>query len=216
MTFLSADVSIHLPFPCRPLPTGKRVLDLTVVAILAPLLLPLVVLIALAIKATSQGPVLFKQTRIGQGGRPFRMLKFRSMYIDAEARRAELLDRSDRDGVCFKSRHDPRVTAVGRLLRRTSLDELPQLVNVLKGDMSLIGPRPALPEEVAAYPPAALERLSVPAGISGLWQVSGRAEIGFEEMVELDIAYARNATVMTDIKLLLRTTTAVVTGRGAY
>jgi lipopolysaccharide/colanic/teichoic acid biosynthesis glycosyltransferase len=175
-----------------------------------------VVLIALAIKATSQGPVLFKQTRIGQGGRPFRMLKFRSMYIDAEARRAELLDRSDRDGVCFKSRHDPRVTAVGRLLRRTSLDELPQLVNVLKGDMSLIGPRPALPEEVAAYPPAALERLSVPAGISGLWQVSGRAEIGFEEMVELDIAYARNATVMTDIKLLLRTTTAVVTGRGAY
>jgi lipopolysaccharide/colanic/teichoic acid biosynthesis glycosyltransferase len=174
------------------------------------------VLIALAINATSPGPALFTQTRIGQGGTPFRMFKFRSMYSDAEARRAELLGESDREGVCFKSRHDPRVTAVGRLLRRTSLDELPQLVNVLKGDMSLIGPRPALPEEVAAYPPAALERLSVPAGISGLWQVSGRAEIGFEEMVELDIAYARNATVMTDIKLLLRTTTAVVTGRGAY
>lgn len=216
MTFRSIDDLIYIPAPIRRLPTGKRVLDLAIIALLAPLLLPLVVLIALAIKATSQGPVLFTQTRIGQGGTPFRIFKFRSMYIDAEARRAELLGESDREGVCFKSRHDPRVTPVGRILRRASLDELPQLLNVVKGEMSLIGPRPGLPEEIAAYPAAALERLSVPAGISGLWQVSGRAEIGFEEMIQLDIAYARNASVLTDLALLLRTVSAIVTGRGAY
>ncbi len=171
---------------------------------------------ALAVRLTSPGPVFFVQTRIGQGGVPFRMVKFRSMYADAEARRAELLSDSDRDGVCFKARRDPRVTPVCRLLRRTSLDELPQLLNVLKGEMSLVGPRPALPEEVAAYPRAALERLSVPAGISGLWQVSGRADLGFEEMVALDIAYARTAGLRTDISILLRTVTAVLTARGAY
>ncbi len=199
----------------RPL-TAKRVLDLSVVAALSLPALAVGAVAALAVRLTSPGPMFFVQTRIGQGGVPFRMVKFRSMYADAEARRAEILDDSDRDGVCFKARHDPRVTPVGRLLRRTSLDELPQLLNVLKGEMSLVGPRPALPEEVAAYPREALERLSVPAGISGLWQVSGRADLGFEEMVALDIAYARTAGLRTDISILLRTVTAVLTARGAY
>lgn len=216
MTMQSTNPPIPLPFAdARPL-TAKRVLDLAVVGALALPALAVGAAAALAVRLTSPGPVFFVQTRIGQGGVPFRMVKFRSMYADAEARRAEVLAESDRDGVCFKARRDPRVTPVGRLLRRTSLDELPQLLNVLKGEMSLVGPRPALPEEVAAYPRAALERLSVPAGISGLWQVSGRADLGFEEMVALDIAYARTAGLRTDISILLRTVTAVLTARGAY
>lgn len=213
----AADHALALSVPRRRRRlSAKRALDLAVVALLALPLLPLWCLIALAIRLDSRGPVLFVQTRIGEAGRPFRMFKFRSMHVDAEARRADLLVASDRAGVCFKSRRDPRVTAVGRILRATSLDEVPQLLNVVRGEMSLIGPRPALPEEVAAYPAEALERLSVPAGISGLWQVSGRADIGFDEMVRLDIDYARNATVLTDLHLICRTIGAVVTGRGAY
>jgi lipopolysaccharide/colanic/teichoic acid biosynthesis glycosyltransferase len=204
--------------PARPGPATdwKRPLDLGVVILGLIAIWPLFLLIALAIRLSSAGPVFFVQTRIGRDGRPFGMIKFRSMYRDAEARRAALVAQSDRDGLCFKSRNDPRITPVGRILRRLSLDELPQVINVLRGDMSLVGPRPALPEEVAAYPARALGRLAVPPGITGLWQVSGRADVGFDEMIDLDLAYVRDASLATDLAILMRTTGAVVTGRGAY
>jgi lipopolysaccharide/colanic/teichoic acid biosynthesis glycosyltransferase len=144
------------------------------------------------------------------------MIKFRSMHTDAEERRATLLAQSDRDGVCFKSRHDPRVTRVGRLLRRASLDELPQLFNVLRGDMAMVGPRPGLPEEVAAYPARAMARLAVKPGITGIWQVSGRADVGFEQMIDMDLAYVRSRSLLLDLMLMALTVRAVVGGRGAY
>jgi len=194
----------------------KRPLDVTLVALGLLAIWPLFLLVAIAVKATSPGPVFFVQTRIGQDGRPFGMIKFRSMYRDAEARRAAVLAQSDRDGICFKSRNDPRITPVGRLLRRLSIDELPQIFNVLHGDMSLVGPRPALPEEVAAYPTRAMGRLAAPPGITGLWQVSGRADIGFDDMIDLDLAYVRDASLATDLNILARTAGAVVSGRGAY
>lgn len=200
----------------RPVPRWKRVLDLTLVLAALPTLLPIFLFIALAVRLSGPGGVFFVQTRIGYGGMPFGMIKFRSMYADAEARRAALLAQSDREGICFKSRNDPRITPVGRILRRCSLDELPQLINVLRGEMSLVGPRPALPEEVRAYPQPALERLSVLPGITGLWQVGGRAEIGFEEMVELDLRYAQDGRLSLDLHILWRTISAVVSGRGAY
>ena len=138
------------------------------------------------------------------------------MYTDAEQRRVEVLDSSDRAGICFKSKDDPRITAFGKLLRRSSLDELPQLINVLMGQMSLVGPRPALPQEVAEYPVAAMERLRVLPGITGAWQVAGRADLGFDEMVTLDVCYVRNATFLVDLRILAQTFGAVVSGRGAY
>jgi lipopolysaccharide/colanic/teichoic acid biosynthesis glycosyltransferase len=138
------------------------------------------------------------------------------MYDDAERRRADIAALSDREGICLKLRNDPRITPVGRLLRRWSLDELPQIVNVLVGDMSLVGPRPALPEEVALYPSEAHQRHAVPPGITGLWQVSGRADIGFSDMIDLDLDYARRASLLLDLAILFRTFRAVVDGRGAY
>lgn len=195
---------------------GKRALDLVLITLALPVLLPVFAVIALAIKLTSPGPVFFVQTRVGLGGRPFGMVKFRSMVVDAETRRAAVLGSSDRAGLCFKAKDDPRITPVGRILRRASLDELPQLWNVVTGEMSLVGPRPALPEEVAAYPLAAMERLSVLPGITGAWQVAGRADLGFDEMVALDLDYARNAGLATDLKLLAQTVRAVASGRGAY
>ncbi|RUS60792.1 WecB/TagA/CpsF family glycosyltransferase [Pseudorhodobacter sp. E13] len=177
---------------------------------------PLLALTALAIKLDSPGPVLFRQTRIGRNGVPFTMFKFRSMTTDAEARRADLLGRSDREGICFKSRSDPRVTRVGRFIRRFSIDELPQIINVLHGEMAIVGPRPALPCEVAAYPKRALGRLVVKPGITGVWQVSGRASIGFDQMVEMDIAYAASRSLLLDLALIAKTFGAVASGRGAY
>jgi lipopolysaccharide/colanic/teichoic acid biosynthesis glycosyltransferase len=168
------------------------------------------------VRLSSPGPVFFVQTRIGLGGAPFRMIKFRSMYADAERRRTEVAALSDREGICLKVRNDPRITPVGRFLRRTSLDELPQLFNVLAGDMSLVGPRPALPEEVALYPPEAHRRHAVRPGITGLWQVSGRADIGFAEMIELDLSYAQRPSLVLDIIILLRTIRAVMRAEGAY
>jgi lipopolysaccharide/colanic/teichoic acid biosynthesis glycosyltransferase len=138
------------------------------------------------------------------------------MYIDAEARRAELLAHSDREGLCFKSRKDPRITRVGGLLRRFSVDELPQIINVLRGDMAIVGPRPALPQEVAVYPPRAMGRLTVKPGLTGIWQVSGRAEISFDRMIDMDLAYARSPSLLLDIVLIAMTFRAVVSGRGAY
>lgn len=194
----------------------KRALDIALSLSALTLLAPLLALVALAIRVDSAGPVFFTQTRVGKDGKPFRMVKFRSMYVDAAQRRAALLAQSDRAGICFKSRTDPRITRVGRLLRRSSLDELPQILNVLAGQMSLVGPRPALPEEVAAYPAAAMERLSVKPGLTGLWQVSGRADIGFDRMVQMDVAYARSRSILLDVLLIALTVRVVLSGRGAY
>jgi len=173
-------------------------------------------LVALLVLLTSRGPAFFVQTRVGRGGQRFGMIKFRSMYADAEARLATVQGQSDRPGLCFKRRDDPRITPLGRFLRRSSLDELPQLLNVLWGDMSLVGPRPALPAEVARYLAPARARLQGLPGITGLWQVSGRADLGFDEMVALDIAYLRAPSLCADLKILARTLTAVARGHGAY
>ncbi|WP_434289910.1 WecB/TagA/CpsF family glycosyltransferase [Celeribacter sp. SCSIO 80788] len=194
----------------------KRALDLVGSGILVAMLAPLMVLIATLIQIESRGPALFKQVRVGQNGRHFTIYKFRSMYLDAEDRLAALRGQSDREGICFKSRHDPRVTRMGRVLRRASLDELPQIFNVLLGQMSLVGPRPALPSEVEHFPVAAQERLRARPGITGLWQVSGRADIGFEKMIDMDIAYVRSRSVLLDLFILAMTARAVIGGRGAY
>lgn len=214
--FLPGQLLPGLALRQRPSSPAKRMLDVALIALALPTLLPIFALIALAIRLSSPGPVFFVQRRVGKGGQEFGMVKFRSMVVDAEARRAEVLGKSDRAGLCFKSKDDPRITPVGRLLRRASLDELPQLWNVLKGDMSLVGPRPALPEEVAAYPAAALERLAVLPGITGPWQVAGRANLGFDEMIALDVAYVRHASLTTDLGILVKTVKAVASGRGAY
>lgn len=199
-----------------PQPAGKRLFDLAVSGAAIALLSPLMAVVAAAVKFSSPGPVLFRQQRIGIDGRPFEVFKFRSMYADAEARRSALESQSDREGVCFKVRKDPRVTPVGRWLRRFSLDELPQLLNVWKGEMAIVGPRPALPKEVMNYPASAMERLRRKPGITGIWQVSGRAEIDFDRMVRMDRAYVGSRSVLLDLCLLLLTARAVLGGRGAY
>lgn len=228
MTYLAPDARLHARpnragtaprftrHRARPIPGWKRPLDLFLVTAGLAVIWPLLLVIALAVRCSGPGPVFFVQTRIGLHGQPFGMIKFRSMHADAEARRAALLAQSDREGICFKSRNDPRITRVGRILRRLSLDELPQIFNVLRGEMSLVGPRPALPEEVRAYPAHAMERLSALPGITGVWQVSGRAEVGFDEMVKMDIAYARDGRLSRDLAILLRTVRAVISGHGAY
>ncbi len=177
---------------------------------------PLLLAVALCVRCTSRGPVLFRQVRVGRDGRLFRIFKFRSMYVDAEARLAELRHLNEHDGVLFKMRDDPRVTPVGRYLRRFSLDELPQLLNVLLGQMSLVGPRPPLPSEVAAYADDVRRRLAVKPGMTGLWQVSGRSDLPWEEAVRLDLRYVENWSLSLDLVILLRTMTAVVRSSGAY
>jgi exopolysaccharide biosynthesis polyprenyl glycosylphosphotransferase len=177
---------------------------------------PVLGAIAVLVKWHDRGPVFFTQERVGINGRRFRLWKFRSMYVDAEARRAELADRNESDGVLFKIREDPRVTPIGRFLRRYSLDELPQLFNVLRGDMSLVGPRPPLPSEVEAYGSDVRRRLLVKPGVTGLWQVSGRADLTWEESVRLDLHYVENWSVALDAMILWKTLGAVLAGRGAY
>ncbi|WP_254430675.1 MULTISPECIES: WecB/TagA/CpsF family glycosyltransferase [unclassified Ruegeria] len=199
-----------------PKVSACRLLDLTLAVVALSLLALPMAAIAALVRLDSRGSAFFRQTRIGRNGVPFTMYKFRSMTQDAEARRADLLTHSDRKGLCFKAKNDPRITRVGKVLRRFSLDELPQIFNVLKGDMSLVGPRPALPEEVAAYPEQALERLQVRPGITGLWQVSGRAGIGFDHMIALDAAYVRSRSPLLNLILIAMTARAVVSGRGAY
>jgi exopolysaccharide biosynthesis polyprenyl glycosylphosphotransferase len=178
---------------------------------------PVLLGVALCVRVTSRGPVLFRQIRVGRDGRLFRIYKFRSMYVDAEARLAELRHLNEQDGVLFKIRDDPRVTRVGRWLRRFSLDELPQLLNVLLGQMSLVGPRPPLPSEVAVYADDDVRRrLAVKPGMTGLWQVSGRSDLPWEEAVRLDLRYVENWSLSLDLVILLRTMTAVVRSSGAY
>ena len=195
---------------------GKRGVDIAVSGTALALLSPVMLGLAVAIRAESRGAILFRQTRIGRDGARFTMYKFRSMRADAEARRGALLSQSDRDGICFKARADPRITRTGSLMRRLSLDELPQILNVLRGEMSVVGPRPALPEEVAAYPERALGRLAVKPGLTGIWQVSGRADIGFDRMIDMDLAYARSRSLLLDLLLIALTFRAVLSGRGAY
>lgn len=193
-----------------------RILDLVLVSLGLLILLPLFVVIAIAIKLDSPGPILFIQKRVGCDGRIFNCLKFRSMRIDAEAIRKHLEQQNERTGPVFKMRNDPRVTRTGRLLRRSSLDELPQLINVLLGDMSIVGPRPALPSEVAQYTEHQIGRLAVLPGLTGLWQVSGRASLSFESMIELDLLYVQQRSVWTNIRIMALTIPAVLTARGAY
>jgi lipopolysaccharide/colanic/teichoic acid biosynthesis glycosyltransferase len=178
--------------------------------------LPLWPLIALAIKLDSPGPVLFFQVRLSKEGRPFNFIKFRSMYRDAESRLPSLLAHNETDGPVFKIRRDPRITRVGRILRRTSLDEIPQLINVLLGDMSLVGPRPPIPEEVEKYRESDYHRLAVKPGLTCLWQVSGRSECTFDEWMHYDAAYVRGISLWMDVVILVRTVRAVLSCRGAY
>ncbi|MDA7423940.1 WecB/TagA/CpsF family glycosyltransferase [Thalassococcus lentus] len=195
---------------------AKRAMDFVLSGALVLMLAPILLFVAALIRLESKGPAMFRQERVGRNGETFTIFKFRTMHTDAEERLAAIRAQSDRDGICFKARHDPRVTRVGRWLRRYSVDELPQILNVLKGDMSLVGPRPALPREVAAYPGVAMERLDARPGITGLWQVSGRADIGFDKMVDMDVAYVRSRSVLLDVMLLALTARAVISGRGAY
>ena len=177
---------------------------------------PLLVTVAVAIRLADRGPALFRQVRIGQHGRSFTVYKFRTMVPDAEQIKTQLAARNETDGVLFKMRRDPRVTAIGGWLRRWSLDELPQLFNVLIGDMSLVGPRPALPQEAARYGDHVRRRLAVKPGMTGLWQVNGRSELGWDEAVRLDLRYVENWSFMLDMQILWKTWSAVLRGFGAY
>jgi len=194
----------------------KRGLDIALSATALLFLTPLFILIALLIKIEDRGPVFFIQTRVGQFGREFRMFKFRSMCRNAEQRLKELLAKNQHaQGVTFKLKKDPRITLVGRWLRKFSLDELPQFINVLTGDMSLVGPRPPVPREVALYSQSDRRRLAVKPGITCLWQVSGRAEIDFSGQVRLDVQYIESQRTSTDLRILVKTVPAVIPGRGA-
>ena len=193
----------------------KRLLDLAMGSILFLILAIPGAVIAAAIKLDSPGPVLFEQVRSGLHGRRFRMYKFRSMVQDAESRRRQLEEENEMDGPVFKIKRDPRITRVGRLLRRTSLDELPQILNIIKGDMSLVGPRPPIPAEVEKYRRWQRRRLSMKPGVTCLWQVSGRNQIDFEEWMRLDLRYIDSWSLWLDLKILLRTIPAVLMGRGA-
>ncbi len=195
---------------------SKSLMDRCLAAALVLALSPALLVIALAVRLGDGGPVFFRQQRVGVRGEPFAMLKFRTMVVDAEAHLAKLAASSDGNGVLFKMRDDPRVTRAGRVLRRYSLDELPQLFNVLRGEMSLVGPRPPLPREVDQYEPDAQRRLRVKPGMTGLWQVSGRSDLSWEESLRLDLHYVDNWSPVGDLHILFRTVNAVVNGPGAY
>jgi lipopolysaccharide/colanic/teichoic acid biosynthesis glycosyltransferase len=200
-------------------PHVRRSLDILVTGTGLALLMPLFALVALAIRLDSKGPIFFAQERIGEGGRRFRMWKFRTMVINAEALKDELAKQHAAavvDGVRFKLMRDPRVTRVGRVLRKFSIDELPQLFNVLRGDMTLIGPRPPVWREVARYDNRALRRLEVKPGLTCLWQVRGRSDLTFDQQVQLDIEYVDRVTPLEELRILLETVPAVLLGKGAY
>jgi len=195
---------------------AKRAIDLVGSLLALVLLAPVVVLVMLAVRLTSRGPIFFVQDRCGLGGRLFRFYKFRTMVVDAEHRKADLVHLNEMQGPMFKIERDPRITRVGAVLRKLSLDELPQLWNVLKGDMSLVGPRPPTPDEVEQYTTHQVQRLAVIPGITGLWQVSGRSTIAdFERWIELDLQYAREWSMWLDLRILAKTPVVVVLARGA-
>jgi exopolysaccharide biosynthesis polyprenyl glycosylphosphotransferase len=194
----------------------KRFLDIALASLGLVASAPIWLAIVIAIKVDSPGPTIFVQERVGERGSRFRFYKFRSMYLDAEQRLAEVESKNEAVGPVFKMRRDPRVTRVGSFLRRTSLDELPQLVNVLKGNMSLVGPRPPLPREVEQYRPNDMVRLSVKPGLTCLWQINGRSNVDFDQWMEYDREYIRNMSLWLDLTILVRTVGAVLSMRGAY
>jgi lipopolysaccharide/colanic/teichoic acid biosynthesis glycosyltransferase len=191
-------------------------MDFVLASVALLVLSPFFLMAALAIIMESRGGAFFSQMRVGKNGKLFRMIKFRTMYPDAEARLASLRQSSDRDAICFKMTDDPRVTRIGGFLRKTSLDEFPQLWNVVRGEMSLVGPRPALPSEVALYTREERERLAGAPGITCLWQISGRADLKFDKQVDLDIAYLRSSSIWLDIAIIVLTPLAMISRRGAY
>jgi exopolysaccharide biosynthesis polyprenyl glycosylphosphotransferase len=209
---------LHVDHP--ELGGGKRLFkglfDKSVAAAVLVLLGPLLMFIAIAIRLHDGGPALFRQTRVGKDGRLFTVYKFRSMVVDAERQRSALIALNEHDGPLFKMRQDPRITRLGAWLRRWSLDELPQLLNVFLGDMSLVGPRPPLPSEASKYGSYMRRRLLVKPGLTGLWQISGRAELSWEDAVRLDVRYVENWSFALDLLILWKTIAAVLSGRGAY
>lgn len=194
----------------------KRAFDLFVAGVFVLIGLPFWLFVAATIKLTSPGPVLYGQERVGRSGKRFQMLKFRSMYRDADARLAELQADNEASGPLFKMKDDPRITPIGRWMRKFSIDEFPQLINVMRGEMSLVGPRPPLPHEVDRYSTNDWRRLEVTPGMTGLWQVSGRSSLTFDEMVRLDLFYIENWSVALDLTIIMRTVPAVLLARGAY
>lgn len=196
--------------------TLKRAFDIALAGLVLVATLPLWLFIVIAIKLDSHGPAIFVQERVGLRGRRFRFYKFRSMVRDAESRKLEVKHLNEVDGPVFKAKADPRLTRVGRLLRRTSLDELPQLINVLKGEMSMVGPRPPTPDEVAQYRPNDLVRLAVKPGLTCWWQIRGRSCLDFETWMAFDREYVYGLSFWVDVSILVRTVGAVLGGRGAY
>jgi lipopolysaccharide/colanic/teichoic acid biosynthesis glycosyltransferase len=195
---------------------GKRLMDQAAGALALVILSPLFLALAIAIKLDSSGPVLYRSTRVGKGGKTFTFYKLRSMMHGAEQYRHRIAHLNEVTGPVFKIARDPRITRVGRILRRTSLDELPQILNILKGDMTLVGPRPPLPEEVQQYEAWQLRRLSVRPGLTCLWQISGRSRLSFDEWMRLDMEYIARRGFALDLKILIRTIPAVLSGEGAY
>ncbi|QWZ08116.1 sugar transferase [Nocardioides panacis] len=195
---------------------SKRAFDVLFAGLALLLLAPLLAVVAVLVKAQDGGPVLFRQSRVGRGGQPFGMLKFRSMVVDAEQRLGELYEQNEGDGLLFKIKADPRITPLGRFLRRYSVDEIPQLVNVLRGEMSLVGPRPPLSSEVDRYAIDVHRRLLVRPGLTGLWQVSGRSGLSWDESVRLDLYYVDNWSMTTDLVIIAKTVRAVIRSTGAY
>ncbi|HEY6790726.1 MAG TPA: sugar transferase, partial [Trebonia sp.] len=194
----------------------KGMFDRVVAIVALVLLSPLLLAFAAAIRLSDRGPALFTQTRVGKHGEDFRIYKFRTMVVDAEARLAELRTHNEHDGVLFKMRRDPRITAIGAYLRKYSIDELPQLINVVRGEMSLVGPRPALPDETARYADHVRRRLAVKPGLTGMWQVNGRSDLSWEESVRLDLRYVENWSFALDLQILWKTIAVLLRGSGAY
>jgi lipopolysaccharide/colanic/teichoic acid biosynthesis glycosyltransferase len=200
----------------KPVHFGIRALDFVLSLSALIVLLPLFIVLAIIVRIDSPGPVLFKQKRVGHNGEEFWFYKFRSMVADAEAQRLALQKMNEASGPIFKIKNDPRLTNCGRWMRRFSLDELPQFINVLRGDMSLVGPRPALPSEVATYTTRHRRRLDIKPGITGLWQVMGRSDLSFDRSVELDIEYVEQVSVPLYLSILVKTVPAVLSAKGAY
>lgn len=194
----------------------KRGIDIFGSVVLLLVTLPVLVLTAIAVGVSTRGPIFYVQERVGRDGRHFRMVKFRSMYVDADERIGDVASLNQKSGPIFKLDNDPRVTKVGRVIRKLSVDELPQLVNVLKGDMSIVGPRPPLPREVVEYRPLDRQRLTVTPGLTCIWQVSGRSELEFDEWIQMDLEYIRDWSLGLDLRLMLRTIPAILTAKGAY
>ncbi len=213
---------LHLPtntqYPVRQIEYAffKRGFDILFSGIFLIILSPLLLAVALLVKLTSRGPVIFRQVRIGQGGKHFTCLKFRSMCADAEDKKQLLMHLNEANGPVFKIKHDPRITPIGAFIRKYSIDELPQFVNVFRGDMSIVGPRPPLPSEVAEYNTRHLRRLAVRPGLTCLWQVSGRSKLSFERWMELDLLYIDTMSFINDIGIVVKTIPAVIKGSGAH